>query len=96
MADLKNPNVIVLKGFLFLLLGLLSGGLLLFSYPEFSVLLLLGITVWAFCRFYYFAFYVIGNYVDHEYKFAGLYSFFCYWLANRDTKLKPKESEEVL
>jgi hypothetical protein len=36
--------------------------------------LLLVITVWVFCRFYYFAFYVLEHYVDPGYRFAGLLS----------------------
>jgi hypothetical protein len=40
--------------------------------------LLLGITVWAFCRAYYFAFYVIERYVDPGYRFAGLLSLLRY------------------
>jgi len=33
------------------------------------------ISVWAFCRLYYFMFYVIEHYVDPGYRFAGLWSF---------------------
>jgi hypothetical protein len=41
------------------------------------------ICIWAFCRFYYFAFYVIEHYVDPDYKFSSLYSFFKYLLRSR-------------
>jgi hypothetical protein len=34
--------------------------------------------VWSFCRFYYFAFYVIERYVEPSYKFSGLLSFATY------------------
>ena len=37
-------------------------------------LLLLAICIWAFCRAYYFAFYVIGKYIDPGYRFSGLAS----------------------
>jgi hypothetical protein len=40
------------------------------------------IAIWAFCRAYYFAFYVIGRYIDPTYKFAGLYSA-AKWLLHR-------------
>ena len=40
--------------------------------------LLLAIAVWSFCRLYYFAFYVIENYVDDSYRFSGLWSFVKY------------------
>ena len=32
------------------------------------------VAVWAFCRAYYFAFYVIEKYVDGRYRFAGVWS----------------------
>lgn len=83
MADLKNPRLIYLKGFLFLLLGLLAGGLLLAGDPTLRAALLLGVCVWSFCRAYYFAFYVIEHYVDPAFKFAGLWSFARYLLRRR-------------
>ncbi len=45
--------------------------------------LLLGMTVWCFCRFYYFAFYVIEKYVDPAYRFSGLWSFARYLCQSR-------------
>lgn len=80
MADLKSPTVIVLKGFLFLFLGFLAAGLLVVELPRFKTVALLGVTVWAFCRFYYFAFYVVEKYVARNYRFAGLGSFALYLL----------------
>lgn len=80
MNDLTNPTWIKLKGILFLFLGLLSGGLLLLERPTLKTALMLALTVWCFCRFYYFAFYVIEKYVDPSYRFSGLLSFFRYLL----------------
>ena len=80
MTDLKNPTAIYLKGFLFLLTGCVAAGLLLLEAPTLKVAALLAIAVWSFCRFYYFAFYVIEHYVDPGYKFAGLGSFAMYLL----------------
>ena len=80
--DLRSPRLIIAKGFLFLLTALLSAGLLLAEVPHGKVALLLAITVWSACRFYYFAFYVIEHYVDREYRFAGLISF-GRWLVRR-------------
>jgi uncharacterized membrane protein len=71
------------KGFLFLLLGLLSTALLLFEHPTLKVGLLVALAVWSFCRFYYFAFYVIEHYVDPSYRFSGLLSFIRYLLENK-------------
>ncbi len=83
MADLENPQLIWIKGFLFLFLGLFASALLLMFAPSLKVALLLGLAIWAFCRFYYFAFYVIEHYVDPSYRFAGLLSFVRYALKRK-------------
>jgi hypothetical protein len=83
MSDLTNPRVIKLKGVLFLLMGLVAAGLLLFDAFSWRNLFLLCIMVWSFCRFYYFAFYVIEKYVDPGYKFAGLWAFAQYMAGKR-------------
>ena len=83
MGDLKNPKLIIAKGILFLIAGALAAGLLILTHPDAKVAALLALTVWCFCRFYYFAFYVIQHYVDPSYKFAGLGSFARYWLRSR-------------
>jgi hypothetical protein len=74
MKDLTNPAWIKAKGLLFLLAGLLSAALLFFERPTLRVAVLLAIAVWSFCRFYYFAFYVLQRYVDPAYRFSGLLS----------------------
>lgn len=76
--DLKNPKAIWLKAMLFLGLGLMAATMLLFRRWDATDACLLLITVWAFCRAYYFAFYVIEHYVDSTYRFDGLVSFGCY------------------
>jgi len=81
MSDLKSKRLILAKGWMFLFAGLLSGGLLLFENLSWRNGLLLAICVWSFCRFYYFAFYVIEHYVDGEYKYAGLWDFLKYHFA---------------
>jgi len=83
MKDLTDPRWIKLKGILFLIIGLLSSALLLIEHPEVKTAVLLGIAVWCFCRFYYFAFYVIEHYVDSSYRFSGLWSFARYLVARR-------------
>jgi hypothetical protein len=83
MGDITNPKLIYLKGFLFLLAGALASAALLLEYPTFRTALLLGLAVWCFARFYYFAFYVIQHYVDPGYRFAGLGSFVLYLLRRR-------------
>jgi hypothetical protein len=83
MKDLSDPNWIKIKGILFLLIGSLSAFLLFFEHPTLRHLVLLILCVWGFCRFYYFAFYVIQYYVDDTYRFSGLGSFLRYFFAKK-------------
>jgi len=83
MKDLAHPHWIKLKGMLFFVIGLLSALLLILEHPSYKIVLLLAISVWCFCRFYYFAFYVIEHYVDNAYRFSGLWSFLRYLWSNR-------------
>ena len=92
MGDLKNRTVILAKGFLFILLGLIASAMLLFRVPDLSTAVLHVIAIWAFCRFYYFAFYVIEHYVDPGYRFAGLVSFL--WFIVR-SKSKPASNDDA-
>lgn len=79
MGDLTSKRWIVVKGFLFLLIGVLAGAVLLVENWSWKVLGLLVASIWGFCRSYYFAFYVIEKYVDSGYRFSGLGSFVRYW-----------------
>lgn len=90
MGDLKNPRWIILKGFLFLFVGMFAAALLLFEAPHLRVAILMAISIWAFCRFYYFAFYVIEHYVDGQYRFAGLFAFARYMLHRYRTARRSK------
>ena len=83
MTDLTNPRLIKFKGILFLCVGAITGVLVYLERPTLRVAVLLGISIWCFCRFYYFAFYVIEHYVDPTYRFSGLGSFFLYLLKRR-------------
>jgi len=83
MKDLTDKRLLFFKGGLFLILGLLGGSMLLLRSPNWISTALLVITVWAFCRFYYFAFYVIENYMDSEFRFSGLLSFLGYVIRRR-------------
>ena len=78
MGDITSPTLIKIKGFLFLLAGFMASLALLLEYPTLKAALLLGLAVWCFARFYYFAFYVIEHYVDPDYRFSGLGSFLLY------------------
>jgi len=83
MQDLTNPFWIKFKGVLFVLVGIGAAALLLLESPTLRTAALLAITIWGFCRAYYFAFYVIEHFVDPGYKFSGLGSFVRYWLTKR-------------
>jgi len=83
MKDLTSPFWIKLKGILFLFIGLVAAILIFFDNPTFKTAGLLAVATWSFCRFYYFAFYVIEKYVDPSYKFSGLISFARYLLQRR-------------
>jgi hypothetical protein len=72
MRSLNSSRWIATKGVLFLCLGCLSSALLFLEHPTTRVGLLLALTVWSFCRFYYFAFYVMKRHVDADYEFSGL------------------------
>jgi hypothetical protein len=85
MKDLTDARWIKLKGILFLIIGLLSATILVLENPSVRVGVLLAITIWCFCRFYYFAFYVIEKYVDPSYRFSGLWSFACYLFKRKMT-----------
>lgn len=78
MRDLTSATAIKAKGILFVVLGLLSGVLLWLEHPTWRTAMLLIVCVWAFCRAYYFAFYVIEKYLDPQFKFAGLWSVVLY------------------
>jgi hypothetical protein len=82
MKDL-SPFWIKLKGILFLLIGVTAAVLVFLDNPKWQTALLLALAIWSFCRFYYFAFYVIEKYVDPNYKFSGLISFVKYLLSRR-------------
>ena len=83
MKDVTGPTWIKVKGFLFLLLGILASVLLILENCTWKTILLLLLAIWCFCRFYYFAFYVIEHYVDPNFKFSGLISFARYLFQRR-------------
>jgi hypothetical protein len=91
MKDL-SPTWIKIKGVLFLLLGCAAAALLILENPNLKIAFLLALAIWSFCRFYYFAFYVIEHYVDSNYKFSGLFSFARYLISRR--KFLPREGHD--
>jgi hypothetical protein len=83
MSDLTRPALIKVKAALFLLLGISAGSLLIVQHPTWKTVALLLITIWSFCRLYYFAFYVIHRYIDPSYRFSGIGSAIRHFLSLR-------------
>ncbi len=92
MADLKSSRAIIVKGFLMLLTGVMAAGILLWENPGWRTALLLGIAIWGFARFYYFAFYLIEKYVDGRFRFAGLGAFVGYLMNRRKEERGKKDA----
>jgi len=81
--DITSPRLLKFKGLLFLVLGLISGFLLLAPVFTWTNLVLLGLCLWSFCRAYYFCFYVMQHYVDKNFRYAGLWHLFRHLVRNK-------------
>ena len=82
VKDLQSAKLMWLKAVLFLVIGTTSVTLVWLEVPSVKNAALLALSVWGFCRAYYFAFYVLEKYVDSSFKFAGLWSLARYILQN--------------
>jgi hypothetical protein len=78
-----NKKLIYLKGILFLIIGIV--GFLYCLLLNFSIFFffMLVLTIWAWCRLYYFMFYVITKYVDPDYKFSSIFNFLQYLMRKK-------------
>ncbi|HSE23377.1 MAG TPA: hypothetical protein VLB68_17040 [Pyrinomonadaceae bacterium] len=83
MKNIADPFWIKVKGILFLILGALASILLVLELPSAKVVVLLALAIWSFCRFYYFAFYVMEKYVDSTYRYSGLLDLARYLIRRR-------------
>jgi hypothetical protein len=83
MKDLKHAPAMWTKFVLFLAIGVAAATLLILELGTLKGAVLLVLSIWAFCRAYYFAFYVIEKYVDPSYRFSGLFSFVRYVLTKK-------------
>lgn len=83
--DIRSKSLLHAKGLLFLFLGITAGACLLLDRPDFKTFALLGIAIWAFCRFYYYLFYVLEKYAGRERKYAGLWDAAKYLLGRKDS-----------
>ena len=61
--------------------------------PTIAVAAYLAVMVWAFCRAYYFVFYVIEKYIDPGYRFSGLLSFVGYLMGRGKPEVQPRAAE---
>ena len=84
-GNLKSPRFLHAKGALFIVIGFTAAGLLVLELPSFKTIALLTVTIWAFCRFYYYLFYVLDRYLGREKRFAGAFDALRYLL----TRHKP-------
>lgn len=71
--DLKSSTAIKIKEALFAFIGLICCGLIIANQPNLKTVLLLGVAIWAWCRFYYFLFYVLENYAGRKRPYAGIF-----------------------
>ena len=93
LRDLRSKRLIVIKGLMFVCLGLAAAILVLMEQGSWwKRVLLLAVCIWAFCRAYYFAFYVLEHYVAADYKYSGLLSAVRY-LLKRPGPTKPSERD---
>lgn len=83
LGDITSPRLLWIKFGLFVFLGLFAVALALLLFPDVTLAVLMAIAIWAFCRAYYFAFYVVEKYADPSFKFAGLGSFVRYALRRK-------------
>ncbi|MDA7867380.1 hypothetical protein N9062_04555 [Akkermansiaceae bacterium] len=81
--DIKNPKILKLKGLLFLILGSMAAGLLFLQSPDWTTVALILIVIWAFSRFYYFAFYVLHHYADRNFRYSGIIDLLRYLAGKR-------------
>jgi hypothetical protein len=84
MGDLKNPKLIYAKGGLFLAILLIAFVAVVWETRSWRIAFLVLLIAWSSARLYYFMFYVIQNYVDSDYRFAGIISFLRYLLRKRE------------
>lgn len=83
-GDITSPALLRAKGFLFLLLGIGASALLLIEGFSWQRLALLGIAIWAFCRFYFFLFHVLHHYAGRDRPYAGILDALKWALSGKD------------
>lgn len=85
-GDLTSPIWIYAKAAGFLLVGLMSSLLILMQLPRWDVAFYPAVSIWAFARAYYFAFYVIEHYIDPEFQYRGIIDLLYYFRGKKRHK----------
>jgi hypothetical protein len=80
LANIESPFWLWIKGGLFVAIGCLCLVFVAMVAQSVQVVAVCCLAIWAFCRAYYFAFYVIENYIDPKFRFAGLLSVLGYFV----------------
>jgi len=83
MRDLSSPKPMWFKAAAFLGIAVIASALLIAETPTLRTVVLLALAIWASCRAYYFAFYVVQHYIDPSFRFSGLGSFIVYAFRKR-------------
>src|SRR5690349_15399919 len=77
LGDITSPRLLVVKGVLFVVLGALASMLMAIGVVAglewWTVLIVHAVAVWAWCRAYYFAFYVLERYAGAG-PYAGVWA----------------------
>jgi len=89
--NIESKPLLHAKGWLFLALGLLGATGLLLEAPSLRTAVLLGITLWAFCRFYYFLFHVLEHYAGRQRPYAGLLDALKYIIRGKNSPRTPEK-----
>jgi len=71
-ADIRSTRLLHFKGWLFLLIALLSAALIFAESPHVKTLLLAALLAWSASRFYYYLFYVLEKYAGRSRPYAGI------------------------
>ena len=76
------------KAAMFVLIGATCAASLIVQTPTSRTVALVAVGIWAFCRAYYFAFYVIEKYVDPGFRFSGLWAFVRYLTMRKELRIE--------
>jgi hypothetical protein len=87
--DITSKWLLHAKGFLFLVVGLLAAATIYLQAQSLRTILLLIVTIWSFCRFYYYLFYVLEKYIGRDRKYAGILDAVKYLLKGDAEEKKP-------